>query len=692
MPRAKSIKFGSYDLPLSFQTAKDKLRWQELPIVNTGVTQSVAIRTDSNTARRKHYDLHVRSEGAPANEWRAFFPAIDEVFRFNKKDFEELAQDKDKANEFLTGQGSDSLFDMATIHTSTDFIARSANLEQFPLYDYLEDQGFLGPDIDHILSAKETVSVCEPADFYDEFQELCYLTLCQVASDTKTTNSVDRFTKLVNLIKKVSREANSYNEGQKTESSEADIINKAAGPRHWTPLMYAAANGNSDLVDYLCEVGASKGVCGVDVANINLKPSSLNASFITAAELAKKYSFNSIAAKLSADLRNFDEKPALELFTVIDRVTRPSSQVYSSQSRLVYPSNFYLLESSDDDWGETEPHKISLSSSFNKEVGLDELFEYRDDVSSNSLSMSEDDIKETLAKRSALADKAKADSLKPGFDNVFGMNVQKAKLTEDFLEIIDDPIAQKRAIKSGTGVVFHGPTGSGKSHLASAFAEELQNRGYKKIQFKLSDVKGQTGMGAGIKVIKQKSEEAIKAGKAVMVIDEADTLVLDRNQKFYAGNDLESEINVCLDELERAIAAGTIVLMTTNHKNNMDPAVTRPGRISHVMNVDYPDTEERQQIIYEGLMSLPEEVHPRAQDEFDWQAICKETEGFSRADLLALANDANRLAYNRVRGKKPEDPDYSNAARVSAFDLLNASKQRKPSFSGLRKAQLDQRS
>ncbi|RZV10986.1 ATPase family protein associated with various cellular activities (AAA) [Natrinema hispanicum] len=95
-----------------------------------------------------------------------------------------------------------------------------------------------------------------------------------------------------------------------------------------------------------------------------------------------------------------------------------------------------------------------------------------------------------------------------------------------------------------------------------------------------------------------------------------------------------------------------VVLAATNRKDQIDPALLRPGRLDTHVFVGEPDREAREQILA---------VHTRGKplgDDVDIAGLATELDGYTGADLEALVRDASMRAIREVASEY--DPDTAN--------------------------------
>lgn len=88
-----------------------------------------------------------------------------------------------------------------------------------------------------------------------------------------------------------------------------------------------------------------------------------------------------------------------------------------------------------------------------------------------------------------------------------------------------------------------------------------------------------------------------------------------------------------------------IVLAATNRKNQLDNALTRPGRFDRTIEIDMPDIEGRKQIYKVHLKPL--KLDPSKSIEELSNRLATLTPGFSGADIANLFNGAAIMAARK---------------------------------------------
>ncbi len=153
----------------------------------------------------------------------------------------------------------------------------------------------------------------------------------------------------------------------------------------------------------------------------------------------------------------------------------------------------------------------------------------------------------------------------------------------------------------GVCVLFHGPSGTGKTLTARMLCRAL---GREPLVISYPELVSKW-VGETQKHTKAAFDEAARTGK-VLVFDEADAVFARRTEVQSSCDRLaNSEVNTLLMELERFPG---IVVLTTNHAGVFDPALER--RIKYKVYFGPPDAEARSEI---WRKHLPKEA-PLARD------------------------------------------------------------------------------
>ncbi|MGB6674949.1 MAG: AAA family ATPase, partial [Candidatus Nitrosopolaris sp.] len=212
------------------------------------------------------------------------------------------------------------------------------------------------------------------------------------------------------------------------------------------------------------------------------------------------------------------------------------------------------------------------------------------------------------------------------------------------------------------GILLHGPSGTGKTMLAKAVATESEAN--------FISVKGpeliSKWVGESERGIREIFRRARQASPCVIFFDEIDSIAPTRGGGMEGGvhsstERMVSQLLTEMDGIQKDIH-GVVVLAATNRVDMIDTALLRPGRFDKIVYVPKPDVKTRQKIL---------EIHTKGKPlgrDIDLKRIADVTEGFSGADVSAVANTAVSLVLHEylARYSSPEEAaKHSSEALVS---------------------------
>ncbi|WP_419932647.1 ATP-dependent zinc metalloprotease FtsH [Candidatus Poriferisodalis sp.] len=225
------------------------------------------------------------------------------------------------------------------------------------------------------------------------------------------------------------------------------------------------------------------------------------------------------------------------------------------------------------------------------------------------------------------------------FDDIAGYDGVKQEITEvvDFLKTPERFAAI--GAKVPKGVLLVGPPGTGKTLIARAVAGEA---GVPFLSVTGSDFM-EMFVGVGASRVRDLFQSARKLGRAIIFIDEIDSIGRKRGAGLGGGHDeREQTLNQMLAEMDGFEESGGIVMMAaTNRPDILDPALLRPGRFDRQVVVPLPEFSERLAIL--EVHSKDKKTDPDVQ----FETLAKGTPGMSGADLANLVNEAALHAVRR---------------------------------------------
>jgi len=191
-------------------------------------------------------------------------------------------------------------------------------------------------------------------------------------------------------------------------------------------------------------------------------------------------------------------------------------------------------------------------------------------------------------------------------------------------------------VKPPTGVLLHGPPGSGKSKLAHALAGSTGVPFFKVAATEI--VSGHSGESEAN--IRGLFKAAMDAAPSLLFLDEIDAITPKRDS---AGREMErrivAQMLTCMDDLQNSFV---IVLAATNRPDALDPALRRAGRFDREVSMGIPDEKGRLRILEKMCQGM------RLAESIDLKLLAQKTPGYVGADLAALTKEAALSAMSRA--------------------------------------------
>jgi transitional endoplasmic reticulum ATPase len=172
-------------------------------------------------------------------------------------------------------------------------------------------------------------------------------------------------------------------------------------------------------------------------------------------------------------------------------------------------------------------------------------------------------------------------------------------------------------------------------------------------------------VGESEKAVREIFRRARQASPCVIFFDEIDSIAPIRGGGMEGGvhSSAERMVSQLLTEMDGIQEIHeVVVLAATNRIDMIDTALLRPGRFDKIVFVPKPDVNTRQKIL---------EIHTKGKPlgrDVDLITIAEVTEGFSGADVSAVANTAVSLVLHEYLAKysTPEEAaKHSSEALVS---------------------------
>jgi len=229
------------------------------------------------------------------------------------------------------------------------------------------------------------------------------------------------------------------------------------------------------------------------------------------------------------------------------------------------------------------------------------------------------------------------------FNDIAGVKEAKDELHE-IIDFLKNPQKYlQMGAKIPRGVLLIGMPGTGKTMLAKAVANES---GVPFFSISGSEFI-ELFVGVGASRVRNLFDQARKAGRAIIFVDEIDSIGKMRGVGVTGGHEeREQTLNQLLAEMDGIGREENIIVMAaTNRPENLDPALLRPGRFDRRIVLDMPDLNDREDIL---------KIHCRGKSldaDVNLREVAERTSGFSGADLANVVNEAALLAAKRNKFK-----------------------------------------
>ena len=224
-------------------------------------------------------------------------------------------------------------------------------------------------------------------------------------------------------------------------------------------------------------------------------------------------------------------------------------------------------------------------------------------------------------------------------------------------EAVEDPLENPEqfetvGVEPPSGVLLHGPPGTGKTMLAKAVANESNATFIKMAGSELV----RKFIGEGARLVRDLFELAAEREPAVIFIDEIDAVAAKRTDSKTSGDaEVQRTMMQLLSEMDGFDDRGEIRIMAaTNRFDMLDEAILRPGRFDRLIEVPEPGPEGRRRIL---------EIHTQDMNVaagIDLGTVAADLDGYSGADIASLATEAGMFAIRDGRTEVAQE-DFERA-------------------------------
>ncbi|SIR47672.1 proteasome regulatory subunit [Haladaptatus litoreus] len=247
------------------------------------------------------------------------------------------------------------------------------------------------------------------------------------------------------------------------------------------------------------------------------------------------------------------------------------------------------------------------------------------------------------------------------YEDIGGIEEQIREVREAVEEPLVNPEQFEAAgIEPPSGVLLHGPPGTGKTMLAKAVANQTDATFIKMAGSELV----QKFIGEGAKLVRDLFSLASEREPAVIFIDEIDAVASKRTDSKTSGDaEVQRTMMQLLSEMDGFEDRGEIrIIAATNRFDMLDNAILRPGRFDRLIEVPNPDNEGRRRVL---------EIHTRdmnLSDDVDFDHLAEATDGFSGAEIESLTTESGMFAIRDGRTEVTMDDFTGALEKIEAGD------------------------
>ncbi|HKJ61790.1 MAG TPA: ATP-binding protein [Hyphomicrobiales bacterium] len=211
----------------------------------------------------------------------------------------------------------------------------------------------------------------------------------------------------------------------------------------------------------------------------------------------------------------------------------------------------------------------------------------------------------------------------------------EAFFNEHVIDIVHNKTRYKAlGVEFPSAIVLHGPPGCGKTFAVEQLVEYL---GWPNFQIDASSI-ASPYIHETSKKIAETFGKAIGNAPSVLVIDEMEAFLADRETGAGASHHRIEEIAEFLRRIPEASKNEVLVVAMTNRVEMIDSAILRRGRFDHIVEVDFPGTEDVLALLQKLLSSLPKD------ETIDPTPLAQKLAGHPLSDVAFIVREGARLA------------------------------------------------
>ncbi|MCK9272343.1 ATP-binding protein [Candidatus Gracilibacteria bacterium] len=262
------------------------------------------------------------------------------------------------------------------------------------------------------------------------------------------------------------------------------------------------------------------------------------------------------------------------------------------------------------------------------------------------------------------------------FNEIGGQEEAKEELKLIIKTFKFEEIMKSWGTKNTSGIIFEGPSGTGKTLLAKALASEIDAEVY---LIKLTDISKSALVNTSSNNISDlfkflRLKAGVESKKIIVILDELDALFKSRNEINQSSEDTKV-VNTFLSEMGGFEDLENIVFIgTTNNLEAIDKAVVRSGRMSLQIKIDLPNKKGIEEI-YQIYLDKAKKGTERKilADDIDISKLISSSKGFSGADIEEVIRMVlQKKAIEEAEGAPKETLIIKTEDIISAINKIKS--------------------
>jgi len=259
------------------------------------------------------------------------------------------------------------------------------------------------------------------------------------------------------------------------------------------------------------------------------------------------------------------------------------------------------------------------------------------------------------------------------YDDVGGLTDEIQRIREMVeLPLKHPELFHRLNIDPPKGVLFYGPSGTGKTLMAKAVSQE-SNANF--ITINGPEIMSKF-YGASEGRLREIFREAEENAPTIIFIDEIDSIAPKRVDT--SGEVERRVVSQLLSLMDGLRGRGEIICVgATNRINTIDEALRRPGRFDREIEFGVPNVKGRKEIFQIHTRGMPVE------EDVDLDNYAEITHGFVGADIMAICREAAMFSLRRVLPKinldEPIPSEIIQELNIKDEDFVKATNLIEPS-------------